>query len=422
MEKIDLKNLTLPELTAWVESLDLKPFRANQIFAWIQRPDFTDFMAMTDIAKHVRGLLAEKAMLSRLEPSKVEHSRDGTVKFAFTLHDGQVIESVLIPEDERYTLCVSSQVGCAMGCRFCLTGTMGFKRNLTVAEIIGQVDAAWRWLLARPGAIPEKVSDHGAPHLAAIEPAHVLMYALPSRLPQPAAPRDRLPRRHRDQLPEKSRISNLVFMGMGEPLLNFDHLIRAIKILMEQRGHDFSGRRITVSTCGIVPKMREMGEQVPVNLAVSLHAADDAIRERLMPINKKYPLDQLLRACREYPLPPRRRIMIEYVLIKDLNDSAAQARLLVKKLHGIRCKINILPYNEGPESRKSQENPENPDFPYRRPDEETVENFRQILRKAGHTTLLRQSRGSDISAACGQLAAKASLAVVDDEMNNDIEK
>ncbi|ADH85499.1 23S rRNA (adenine(2503)-C(2))-methyltransferase RlmN [Desulfurivibrio alkaliphilus] len=344
-EKVDLKNMTLPELTAWVESLDLKPFRARQIFAWIHRPDFTDFSQMTDIAKHVRSLLAEKAFLSRLEPDKVESSQDGTVKFAFRLADGQLIESVLIPEDDRYTLCVSSQVGCAMGCRFCLTATMGFKRNLEAAEIVGQVDAALRWLLARPGATGEK-----------------------------------------------TRINNLVFMGMGEPLLNFDHLLRAIKILMEQRGHDFSGRRITVSTCGIVPKMKELGEQVPVNLAVSLHAADNDIRDQLMPINKKYPLEQLLRACREYPLPPRRRIMIEYVMIKDLNDSVAQARLLVKKLHGIRCKINILPYNE------------NPDSPYQAPDEETVENFRQILRRAGHTTLLRQSRGADISAACGQLA------------------
>lgn len=342
MEKIDLKNLTLPELTAWVESLDLKPFRARQIFAWIHRPGFSDFGQMTDIAKHVRQLLAEKAYLSRLVPAKVECSADGTIKFAFRLEDGQLIESVLIPEEDRNTLCVSSQVGCAMGCNFCLTGTMGFKRNLTAAEIVGQVDAALVWL-----------QDKGGP---------------------------------------SKGVSNLVFMGMGEPLLNFDNLIRAIQILMEQRGHDFSGRRITVSTCGIVPKMKELGEKVPVNLAVSLHAADNETRDRLMPVNRTYPLEELLKACREYPLPPRRRIMIEYALLKGINDSPAAARLLVKKLHGIRCKINILPYNE------------NPDFPYEKPDDETIEAFRQILRQAGHTTLLRSSRGSDISAACGQLA------------------
>jgi len=349
MEKMDLKSLTLPEMTQWVTELGLKPFRAGQIFAWLYRPGFDDFARMTDIAKHVRALLAEKATISRLEAVKEERSTDGTVKFAFRLADGHLIESVLIPEEDRHTLCVSSQVGCAMGCNFCLTGTMGFKRNLTVAEIVGQVDSTLLWLQRQAGA------GEGA-----------------------ASP----------------RINNLVFMGMGEPLLNFDNLIRAIQILMEQRGHDFSGRRITVSTCGIVPKMKELGEKVPVNLAVSLHAADDETRDLLMPINRTYPLEELLRACREFPLPPRRRIMIEYAMLKGINDSAAAARLLVKKLHGIRCKINILPYNE------------TPSFPYRRPDDETIEAFRQILRKAGHTTLLRASRGADISAACGQLAGE----------------
>ena len=349
MDKVDLKDMTLGELTAWVEELGLKPFRARQIFGWIHRPDFTDFMAMTDIAKHVRTMLEERAMLSRLEPDRAEISADGTVKFAFRLQDGQLIESVLIPEEDRHTLCVSSQVGCAMGCSFCLTGTMGFKRNLTAAEIVGQVDAAARRLMV--GSQDAAPCDH---HL---------------------------------------RINNLVFMGMGEPLLNFDNLIRAIEILMEQRGHDFSGRRITVSTCGIIPKMHELGRKVPVNLAVSLHAADNDTRDLLMPINRTYPLDELLKACREYPLPPRRRIMIEYAMLAGINDSPAAARMLVKKLHKIRCKINILPYNE------------NPAFPYRSPDEQTIEEFRQILRRAGHTTLLRTSRGADISAACGQLAA-----------------
>ncbi|MDZ7642589.1 MAG: 23S rRNA (adenine(2503)-C(2))-methyltransferase RlmN [Desulfurivibrio sp.] len=339
----DLKNLTLAELTAWVETLNLKPFRARQLFSWLYRPNFTEFAQMTDIAKDVRALLAAKATFSRLEAAKEEHSADGTVKFAFRLGDGQLIESVLIPEEDRHTLCVSSQVGCAMGCEFCLTGTMGFHRNLTAAEMVGQVDQAARWLWQRGAG--------------------------------------------------GGRLNNLVFMGMGEPLLNFDNLLKAIEILMEQRGHGLSGRRITVSTCGIVPRMKELGEKVPVNLAVSLHAADDATRQQLMPVNRTYPLAELLQACREYPLPPRRRIMIEYALLKGINDSPAAARRLVKQLHGIRCKINILPFNETPA------------FPYRCPDTATIEAFRQILRRAGHTVLLRSSRGADIAAACGQLAA-----------------
>lgn len=348
MDKVDLKNLTLPELTEFVVSLGLKPFRAGQIFAWLYRPGIRDFDQMTDIAKEVRQQLAEVAMVSHLEVAKEECSADGTIKFGLLLADGEIIESVLIPEEERHTLCVSSQVGCAMGCGFCLTGTMGFKRNLTPSEIVGQVNAASDWL-----------ASHGKP----------------------------------------PRVNNLVFMGMGEPLLNFDNLITALRILMEQRGHDFSGRRITVSTCGIVPKLKALGEAVPVNLAISLHAADDAIRDQLMPVNKTYPLDQLLAACREFPLPPRRRIMMEYILIKDLNDSPAQAKKLIKRLHGLRCKINLLPYNE------------NEVFPFKRPPEERVLAFQKMLRDAGLTTLIRTSRGSDISAACGQLAVQG----LDDE-------
>lgn len=339
----DLMDLTLPEMEAWVQTLGLPAFRARQIFAWLYRPGIRDFSQMTDIGKEVRALLAREARLSTLPVRKEERSADGTVKFALGLEDGAVIESVLIPEEDRHTLCVSSQVGCAMACGFCLTGTMGFARNLRPAEIVGQVNSAAGWLAAQ-----------GKP----------------------------------------GRISNLVFMGMGEPLLNFDNLVTAIRILMEQRGHDFSGRRITVSTCGIVPKIRPLGEAVPVNLAISLHAADDAIRDQLMPVNRTYPLSQLLAACREFPLPPRRRIMMEYILIRDLNDSPEQAKKLIRRLHGIRCKVNLLPYNE------------NERFPYQGPPRERVELFQKILRDAGITTLIRQSRGADISAACGQLATQ----------------
>ncbi|MGV1098930.1 23S rRNA (adenine(2503)-C(2))-methyltransferase RlmN [Thiovibrio sp. JS02] len=342
MEKPDLKDFTMAEMRDWVQARGWPAFRAQQIFAWLYRPGVSDFSQMTDISKELRAELAERAVISRLLPEVEEHSGDGSSKFGFRLADGSLIESVLIPEGDRLTLCVSSQVGCAMGCKFCLTGTMGFVRNLKPAEIVGQVQA-----------ISEKVKAEGW-----------------------------------------NRINNLVFMGMGEPLANFDNLIRALRILMEQRGLDFSSRRITVSTCGIIPKLVPLGEAVPVNLAISLHAADDETRNELMPINRTYPIDELLAACRAYPLPSRRKVMIEYIMIKDLNDSVKHARLLIKKLHGLRCKVNILPYNE------------NEVFPYQSPPRERVELFQRTLRDSGITALIRESRGADISAACGQLAVQ----------------
>ncbi len=339
----DLKNYTLPQLTDFVEGLGLPAYRARQIFAWLYRPGFRDFEQMTDIKKELRRLLAERAWCSRLEPAVVKKSADGAVKYGFRLADGCLIESVLIPEEDRRTLCVSSQVGCAMGCRFCLTGGMGFKRNLQPAEIVNQVSAVKEHILAEFG--------------------------------------------------NEARLNNLVFMGMGEPLANFDNLLTALEILQEQRGHDFSDRRITVSTCGLAPKIREFGEKSRVNLAISLHAVDDEIRSRLMPVNKTYPVAELLAAGRDFPLPKRKRIMFEYILLKDINDSAADAGLLAKKLTGIRCKINLLPYNETPA------------LPYHRSPAQRIEEFQKILRNAGYTVFIRESRGADISAACGQLAA-----------------
>jgi 23S rRNA (adenine2503-C2)-methyltransferase len=339
--KPDLCDFTLPQLTSFAEDLGLSAYRARQIFSWLYRPGVTDFSQMTDLAKDLRARLPELASFSRLQPKAVEASRDGTRKYAFSLADGAVIESVLIPEEDRLTLCVSSQAGCAMGCRFCLTGTMGFLRNLRPAEIVNQVYAVNGELFIR-----------GA------------------------------------------RLSNLVFMGMGEPLANLENLLPALEILMDQRGLDFSSRRITVSTCGLVPKMRELGEKAGVNLAVSLHSVRDEIRSELMPINRTYDIEALLAACRDYPLAKRRRIMFEYTLIAGLNDSDADARLLARKLAGIRCKINLLPCNE------------DPGLPFRRPPEERIAAFQQILWNAGYTVLLRASRGADISAACGQLAGK----------------
>jgi 23S rRNA (adenine2503-C2)-methyltransferase len=344
MEKIDLTNLTLSQLTEYVMSLGLPKYRGAQIFAWLYRPHTTDFSQMTDLSKELRAILDSKTSFQWPEIAAIEHSKDGTIKYGFKLSDSNYIESVLIPEEDRNTLCISSQVGCAMGCEFCLTGVSGFKRNLTPGEIVGQVVKVRDWLC--------------------------------------------------DKYDSTASLSNLVFMGMGEPLANFDNLVIALDILTEQRGLDFSDRRITVSTCGLVPKIKDLGEKTKVNLAVSLHSVDNAIRSKLMPINKKYPVEGLLETCRNFPLPKRKRIMFEYILIKDLNDSESDAQMLAEKLKGIPCKINLLPYNEIKE------------LPFKRPSNEQVELFQHKLWDAGYTVFVRSSRGSDISAACGQLAGK----------------
>jgi 23S rRNA (adenine2503-C2)-methyltransferase len=340
--KTDLKDLTQEKLVQFVESLNQPAFRGRQILAWIYRPGVTEFSQMTDLAKEFRAILVESAYISRFEEYMIECSRDGAVKFAFRLADGQVIESVLIPEEDRNTLCVSSQVGCAMGCTFCLTGTMGFKRNLSTAEIINQVCAVRDWML-----------EHG-----------------------------------------KGTLTNIVFMGMGEPLANFKNLLDSISILTEQRGLDFSNRRITVSTCGLVPQMQQLGEQTDVNLAVSLHAADDAVRSSLMPINKLYPLAELVEACRTYRQKRRKRVMFEYTLLDGVNDADTNAEQLAALLRDVPCKINLLSVNSVADSA------------FHSPSEQRVLKFQQILRNHGFTVFIRQSRGDDISAACGQLAGQ----------------
>ncbi|ADW17921.1 23S rRNA m(2)A-2503 methyltransferase [Desulfobulbus propionicus DSM 2032] len=341
-KKTDLKNLTQEQLVRFVESLGQPAFRGRQILAWIYRPGIIDFTQMTDLAKEFRAILTQSAFMSRFDDCMVECSRDGAVKFAFRLDDGQIIESVLIPEEDRNTLCVSSQVGCAMGCSFCLTGAMGFCRNLTTAEIVNQVCAVRDWTLAH----------------------------------------------------DKGLLTNIVFMGMGEPLANFDNLLDAIAILTEQRGLDFSNRRITVSTCGLVPQMRRLGEETDVNLAVSLHAVNDEVRSRLMPVNKRYPIAELIEVCRTYRQKRRKRIMFEYTLLQGINDSDADAVQLAELLREVPCKINLLAVNPGSGSA------------YQSPGEERVLCFQRILRDRGYTVFIRTSRGEDISAACGQLAGK----------------
>ncbi len=336
-DKLDLKGLTLPQLEQLLVDLGKQKYRAKQIMHWIYQRGVTDFDQMTDLAKDFRSQLAERAFVSAWQPAAVEESRDGTKKYLFRLNDGEAIEAVRIPMDEgRNTLCISTQVGCAMQCQFCLTGTYGLTRNLSVAEIVNQVCAA-----------------------------------------QADAP-----------------ITNIVLMGMGEPLHNIDNVVTALKIFYEDDGLGFGTRRVTLSTSGLVPEILALGEQIKVQLAISLNATTDEVRDRLMPVNKKYPLAVLMAACREYTLKTRQTITFEYILIRDLNDSLADAKRLVTLLHGQHCKINLIPFNEHEGSE------------FKCPDEATISAFQNYLMQRQLITMRRASKGQDISAACGQLKGK----------------
>ena len=327
-------------LISWLESREIKPYRADQILKWIYLRQADRFDLMTDIARDVRILLDAHFTIDRLQIEKVETSKDGSRKYLFKLKDGKRIESVLIPERDHYTLCASTQVGCAQDCRFCLTARGGLQRNLSKAEIVSQV------------------------------------------------------RDVRSELDDAMPLSNLVFMGMGEPLANYKNLVAAIEVITDSRlGLGFAGRRVTVSTAGLVPKLVSLGRDTRVNLAVSLNAADNPTRNRLMPINRKYPLEKLLEACRRFPLTGGRRITFEYVLLKNVNDSEEDAVRLAKLLRPIKCKINLIPFNSHEGCR------------YQRPDEDAILRFQKILIDKNYTVIIRQSKGQDISAACGQLFA-----------------
>ncbi|WP_281432160.1 23S rRNA (adenine(2503)-C(2))-methyltransferase RlmN [Desulfatitalea alkaliphila] len=337
-----MKNMDREALLAWLESQGERPFRADQMLKWLYLRLADDFDQMTDLSKDFRILLARHFTIGRLAVDQVRTAVDGTRKFLFRLADGQTIESVLMPERSHDTLCVSSQVGCALGCRFCLTGQGGLVRNLTPAEIIGQV-----WEV-------------------------------------------------RKQMADPARLTNLVFMGMGEPLANYDALVQAITVLTDSDwGMKFASRRVTVSTAGIVPRILDLGRDTRVNLAVSLNEVDDTARSRLMPVNRTYPLAQLLDACRHYPLPKGRKITFEYILFNNLNDTPDHARALARLLGPLKAKINLIPFNPHPGS------------PFERPSEARIQAFQSLLIDKHFTSVVRYSKGLDIMAACGQLRVAA---------------
>ena len=343
--KTDLAALELKELETFVQSLGHKKFHARQIYQWIWKRGVTDFNEMTNLGRELRSALAEQATVSLPEVVQHDVSEDGTQKFVLRLADGRRIESVFIPDTPKQTFCVSTQVGCAMGCAFCLTGKMGLIRHLTAAEIAGQVR-----LLARSTGLLDKSF-------------------------------------------------NIVLMGMGEPLQNYDATMKAMRMLNEKEGFDMHPKRVTLSTVGLVPMMDRLAqEDLMPNLAVSLHAATEETRLAIVPPTKKYSLHDIIDACKRFPLSKRRRIMFEYVMLKGVNDSDEDARKLVKVLSGVKAKVNLLPLNAAP------------GIPFERPSDERVNAFAKILVNKGLMVSVRKSRGRDIRAACGQLIVEGQSA------------
>jgi 23S rRNA (adenine2503-C2)-methyltransferase len=342
---INLLDFDAEQLAGFFAELGEKPFRARQVMRWIHQFGQSEFESMSDLSKHLRAKLVSGAMVQA--PSVIADSTasDGTRKWLLSVGAANGIETVFIPETGRGTLCVSSQVGCALECAFCSTGRQGFNRNLTVAEIIGQLWWANRALGATPRG--ERV------------------------------------------------ISNVVMMGMGEPLANFDNVVSAMKIMLDDYGYGLSRRRVTLSTSGLVPAMDRLADRLPVALAVSLHAPDDELRDRLVPINRKYPLKELMAACKRYiKVAPRDFVTFEYVMLEGVNDSTEQAKQLVALVKGVSCKFNLIPFNAFPDSG------------FERSSQSRIDAFRDVLMRAGLVTTTRKTRGDDIDGACGQLAGQ----------------
>jgi 23S rRNA (adenine2503-C2)-methyltransferase len=342
--KHNLFNYDQAGLEQYFAELGQPKYRAQQVLKWIHQDGLRDFDAMTNLSKDLRNTLKNQSNLDLPEITREQKSADGTVKWLLNLADGNAIETVYIPEDDRGTLCISSQVGCALNCRFCSTGAMGFNRNLSAAEIISQVRIA-----------VQQLSADGQKH--------------------------------------DGKITNIVLMGMGEPLLNYDNVLPVLNILMSDFGYGLSKYRVTLSTSGLVPQMLQLAKDSDCSLAVSLHAPNDKLRDVLVPINKKYPLNELLHACREYfPQNGRRKITFEYTMLNGVNDKPEHARQLITILEGIPTKLNLIPFNPFPNAK------------YICSDRKTILQFRDILAAAGVNTRIRKTRGDDIDAACGQLA------------------
>ena len=342
--KTNLLGLTEAEIRSLLNKINLPNFRANQIWNWIYRSGTVNFNEMTNISKELRYLLSKNFNIWRPKISSTQKSLDGTIKWLLKLDDGNEVETVWIPDEKRGTLCISSQVGCTLTCKFCHTGTQRLVRNLSSSEIVGQV-----------------------------------MLAMDQLKDWPSAGENRL-------------LTSIVLMGMGEPLFNYENVKKALEIIMDHSGISLSRRRITLSTSGIVPEIKKCGDDLGVNLAISLHATNDNLRNELVPINKKYDIKQLLDAVRSYArISNSRRVTWEYVMLKGVNDTAIDAKNLVKLIKGIPSKINLIPFNEWPCS------------PYECSEEDSINNFAKIIMKAGYASPIRTPRGRDVMAACGQL-------------------
>jgi 23S rRNA (adenine2503-C2)-methyltransferase len=351
MTSANLLDFDLDGLADFCEKLGEKRFRATQLYRWIHQRGATDFDVMTDIAKSFREKLKINAHIQGLTVLSRHTSADGTIKWLFDMGAGDAIEAVYIPEDDRATLCISSQAGCAVGCRFCSTGHQGFSRNLTTGEIIGQL-----WFVE-----------------------HLLRAELQSE----------------GRRADERVISNVVMMGMGEPLQNYSNLVPALKTMLSDHAYGLSRRRVTVSTSGVVPMIDRLAQDCPVSLAVSIHAANDKLRDSLVPINQKYPLAELIAACQRYlPMAPRDFLTIEYCMLAGVNDQPEHAKALAQMLNALPCKINLIPFNPFPASGLKRSAPE------------VVKKFAQLLTGSGYITTIRKTRGDDIDAACGQLAGE----------------
>ncbi|MGE5712299.1 MAG: 23S rRNA (adenine(2503)-C(2))-methyltransferase RlmN [Betaproteobacteria bacterium] len=349
MDRVNLLAFDIAGLTAYVESLGEKPFRARQLARWIHQRGAGSFGAMTDLAKSLRGKLEQQAQIVAPAVARDSTSADGTRKWLLDVGAGNAIETVFIPEDDRGTLCVSSQAGCAVNCVFCSTGRQGFSRNLTTAEIVGQL-----WL-----------AEHALRHAYGGEDDGERV------------------------------ISNVVMMGMGEPLQNYEALLPALRLMLDDHAYGLSRRRVTVSTSGMVPQIDRLAQDCPVALAVSLHAPTDALRDQLVPLNRKYPLRELMAACQRYlRVAPRDFITFEYVMLDGVNDADQHADELLALVQDVPCKFNLIPFNPFPDSGLARSSPER------------IRSFAQRLSDAGIVTTVRKTRGTDIDAACGQLAGE----------------